>query len=263
MGANRLRYFPFHVDDYLNDPAVMAMDADAEGCFIRLLARSWQTGTPGVIQERFVSEMAGLHRITDSIAPEVRGMEFALGEDGPGAWRRREVLEQIAGAFYTEDGVWTQKRMVAEYEKLVSSLEGRRAGAEKTNKIRGLNGYRDGQRAVTVAVSGRSPTEEVEVDLEKKEEESRTSCPEPERPVSELELPAQKGRSWTPDRKQIEHFRAAYPHVDLAAEFAKMRAWLLTNPMNQKTARGLPKFANGWLGRVVVKNKPVDTEWYD
>jgi uncharacterized protein YdaU (DUF1376 family) len=166
MPANRLPYFPFHVDDYLNDDAVMRMDADAEGCFIRLLARSWKTSTPGVIAKRLIHEMASMHRITDSMAPMICEMEYAIGEDGPGRWRRDQILDQMSEAFdiqETDEGeVWIQRRMVAEYHKLTSGLQARQRGAEKTNARRSSS-----------RSPRRSPTEEVEVEGEQEESTAR------------------------------------------------------------------------------------------
>jgi hypothetical protein len=51
-------------------------------------------------------------------------------------------------------------------------------------------------------------------------------------------------------------FATAYPGVDVAAEVAKMRAWLVANGGSRKTRAGTPKFINGWLARVKVEPKP-------
>jgi len=42
---------------------------------------------------------------------------------------------------------------------------------------------------------------------------------------------------------------AAYPGVDVMAEYAKMDAWLETNSTKRKTHGGMGKFINSWLGR--------------
>lgn len=42
---------------------------------------------------------------------------------------------------------------------------------------------------------------------------------------------------------------AAYPGVDVMAEYAKMDAWLETNWTKRKTHGGMGKFINSWLGR--------------
>lgn len=47
----------------------------------------------------------------------------------------------------------------------------------------------------------------------------------------------------------------AFPDRDLDAELAKARAWCACNPAGRKTARGMPRFLNSWLGRV-TSNTP-------
>jgi len=133
MPANRLPYFPFHVDDYLSDGAVMRMSAEAEGCYIRLLCRSWKSETPGVVPDDLVSEMGALHRVED---PE-------------------KVKRQLSVAFDTESapGYWIQKRMVVEYRKLTS-----------VRKAQGTKSH-GSHRAVT----GQSQGVEVEVEVEREE----------------------------------------------------------------------------------------------
>lgn len=44
-------------------------------------------------------------------------------------------------------------------------------------------------------------------------------------------------------------WKQAYPGIDIMTELAKMRAWLLANPKQQKTEKGMDKFINGWLDR--------------
>lgn len=116
MPPNSLDWFPFYPEDYLNDPAVMAMAADSEGCYIRLLARSWKSPTPGRIPLDLVPEMAGLHRI----APD----------------RLPTVTRQVGAAFEVDGCSWVQKRMVAEYEAAVGRTEARHRGAATTNQKR-------------------------------------------------------------------------------------------------------------------------------
>lgn len=49
-------------------------------------------------------------------------------------------------------------------------------------------------------------------------------------------------------------WKQAYPGVDIMTELAKMRAWLLANPKQQKTEKGMDKFINGWLDRAQNSN---------
>lgn len=43
--------------------------------------------------------------------------------------------------------------------------------------------------------------------------------------------------------------RIAYPRIDLTAELAKMRVWLLANKTQRKTRKGTPRFINSWLSK--------------
>ncbi len=45
-----------------------------------------------------------------------------------------------------------------------------------------------------------------------------------------------------------------YPDLDVAAQVREARAWCVTNRARRKTAGGLAKFLNGWMGR--AKNPP-------
>ena len=56
-------------------------------------------------------------------------------------------------------------------------------------------------------------------------------------------------KDWGLTRKLHGEFGAAYPHLDLEAEYAKARAWLVSNPKKLKTVRGMPAFLNRWLER--------------
>lgn len=50
-------------------------------------------------------------------------------------------------------------------------------------------------------------------------------------------------------QKQIEEWKPLYPAIDVMQEFRGMKAWLISNPTNRKTRRGIMKFINGWLSR--------------
>ena len=50
-------------------------------------------------------------------------------------------------------------------------------------------------------------------------------------------------------QKQIDEWKPLYPAIDVMQEFRNMKAWLISNPTNRKTRRGIMKFINGWLSR--------------
>ncbi len=61
---------------------------------------------------------------------------------------------------------------------------------------------------------------------------------------------------WSPPLKLIQVFRDAYPHHDIVAELRKAVAWIVSNPGNRKTKKGMPSFLNRWMARA----KPTLTE---
>jgi hypothetical protein len=74
-----------------------------------------------------------------------------------------------------------------------------------------------------------------------------TSVEVPAAGVFELPLIGEKGE-WQVPESLYRELVAAYPGVSVLAELAKMRAWLITNPLKRKTASGLPRAINSWLG---------------
>jgi hypothetical protein len=74
----------------------------------------------------------------------------------------------------------------------------------------------------------------------------------PLRPSGDVWLPVggAGAASYAPETLVLADWRAAYPAVDVEAEFRKMRAWLEANrPARRLTARGAPAFVVHWLGR--------------
>jgi hypothetical protein len=63
------------------------------------------------------------------------------------------------------------------------------------------------------------------------------------------ELPLKDGNEWTPDEKFLDEMVKAYPKKNIDSEFQSMRAWLISNPAEQKPKAGIKKFVNGWLKR--------------
>jgi hypothetical protein len=71
--------------------------------------------------------------------------------------------------------------------------------------------------------------------------------------VFELPLPGD-GKEWAVPQKLFDEMKLAYPDLSVMGELAKMRAWLIANPANRKTPKGLPRFINSWLDK--AQNRP-------
>lgn len=59
-------------------------------------------------------------------------------------------------------------------------------------------------------------------------------------------------KTWQPTQRQVEAWQQAYPQVDVTAELRKAAAWVTSN--RRKTAKGMPRFINGWLSRTTDKS---------
>lgn len=53
--------------------------------------------------------------------------------------------------------------------------------------------------------------------------------------------------TWDLAAEQVEHWSTLYPDLDVTTECRKALAWIEAN--QRKTARGMPRFLNGWLSR--------------
>lgn len=94
------------------------MSAQAEGCYIHLLCRSWKSKTPGVIPARRVAEMSGLHRVPEQ--------------------NRERVLSEMSAAFTVTETEWSQRRMKIEWKRAWRIYRARKASADNTNAARGI-----------------------------------------------------------------------------------------------------------------------------
>ena len=57
------------------------------------------------------------------------------------------------------------------------------------------------------------------------------------------------GQFWTLTQEKYDEFKKTYPNHDLDAEFRKMIEWCKCNPYRRKTASGMCRFINSWLGK--------------
>ena len=168
--ANDLPYFPFHVDDYLNDPAVLAMDADAEGCYLRLLFRSWRSPTPGRICDRLIYMLADGWRLEAQYRAALSD-----GSDAAGHERWGHVVDQIEAAFDTKStpGFWIQKRMMIEYLRAVGMVNARRRG--------GVNRWKVNALQADLKDTSRTPRGIVDLDLDLEKNPPPHPTPQPPR----------------------------------------------------------------------------------
>ena len=63
------------------------------------------------------------------------------------------------------------------------------------------------------------------------------------------ELPALQGKLVKITEADVAIWSEAYPAIDVRQQLSAIRAWLINNPKNAKTANGMRRFVNSWLGR--------------
>jgi hypothetical protein len=62
-------------------------------------------------------------------------------------------------------------------------------------------------------------------------------------------FPVKSGKPWHLTHDQHQALMAAHPHRDVDGELMKAALWCEANPAKRKTATGMLRFLNGWLGR--------------
>lgn len=60
-------------------------------------------------------------------------------------------------------------------------------------------------------------------------------------------------KEWQLTSDLVARMVEAYPAADVLAECKKALAWIVANPSRRKTAFGMPRFLNSWMGRVQDK----------
>lgn len=230
MPRNGLPYFPLDVDDYLEDEAVILMSAEAEGCYIRLLCRSWKSKTPGVIKAALVGELCGLHRIAEPA--------------------RERVLGELARAFVVTDESWTQRRMVAEWRRAHTLYESRKRGARNTNSRNDVTRSPHAERTLSAPLSARSPRVGVGVGVENLSQNTSAGAPEnPAAPPPLISLPLRDGTAFHVTPAMVATWDRVFPDVAVMQTLREMFSWLEANPSRRKTRAGAKRFVTAWLLR--------------
>jgi hypothetical protein len=81
-----------------------------------------------------------------------------------------------------------------------------------------------------------------------------TPTPIPHHDPGVFELPLADKTPYQVPQKLYSEYVHAYPGVNVMAQLASMRAWLISHPTRGKTIRGMPAFMNSWLSREQNRN---------
>lgn len=163
------------------------------------------------------------------------------------AWSRRQVQDENAAE---------RKRLQREREKLEKERlvleQTRHELSQKHEENHGMS------QGVTECHLEQNRTEKNREEKNIKNticaERLSASTPEPpedipeEPPVEFIPLPGVQGE-FPVSQVLADELQRAFPGVNIRAELAKARAWCVTNPTKRKTAKGVPRFLNGWMER--------------
>ena len=79
-----------------------------------------------------------------------------------------------------------------------------------------------------------------------------SSCPEPEKPVSEppvIALTLNDKSEYPVTQGDVDAWRELYPAVDVMQQLRSMKGWIQSNPGRRKTRTGIRRFINAWLSK--------------
>ena len=77
-----------------------------------------------------------------------------------------------------------------------------------------------------------------------------------------IELILNDGSGYGITENEITQWSSLYPAVDIRQDLRKMAGWLLSNPKNRKTRRGIMKFINSWLSKSQDSARPNGNSQY-
>lgn len=64
-----------------------------------------------------------------------------------------------------------------------------------------------------------------------------------------IELPLINNTNFAVTENYVKQLKDLYPAVDVEQALRAMKGWLIANPNNRKTPRGIKRFINGWIAR--------------
>lgn len=135
----------------------------------------------------------------------------------------------------------TNKRAVSELKILAKLQENQRENRSKSNKNKDLEKPRSNHTEPDTEPKSNTSSFQSDVCLE-------AANAAPASPTV-AELPAIQGKLVKITEADVAIWSEAYPAIDVRQQLSAIRAWLINNPKNAKTANGMRRFVNSWLGR--------------
>jgi hypothetical protein len=225
--------FQFYPKQWLGDDKVMAMSWDARAMHMHLICIAWQQDPPCTLPD-------------DDLM-----IRRWLGN--PKKWE--DLRNQIFAAWKMVDGRWIQKGLLEQFERQTGYRESRKKGSDARW---GNNAYASPNSCINDALlssssSSTSFTSENPTPRRPKSGHSELA-PVPLLEVVVFELPLSDKSVYGVPQSLYSEYVNLYPGVNVMAQLAAMRGWLISNPRKGKTRRGITAFMANWLNNEQNRN---------
>ncbi len=151
---------------------------------------------------------------------------------------REELIAD--GKLQVNGGFLTNYRAVSELKILAKLQENNRENAAKGSKNNGLP-----KRPLRHTDKDKEPDNTSSFQSDVRPEAANAAPASP----TAIELPALQDKLVKITEADVEIWSEAYPAVNVRQQLSAIKAWLINNPKNRKTANGMRRFVNSWLGR--------------
>lgn len=237
----KLPYFKFFAADWLADAELRRCSFAARGFFIDMLAIMWQCQRRGVLETNgrpwsdaeIVVAMGGDSKDSAPLLTELLANHVARRSSN--------------GAVYSKRLIEIGADLELAHERRVQA--GSKGGYRKQHAVVASKPPVKKTSAETVAMLPQVRSQKLEVRSQKLKTETTTATAF-EKPAAVLSFKCLgMPREWELTQEYLDELKAMYPTLDVMAEVLSSKSWLLANPGRWKTAKGMPRFLDGWLRR--------------
>jgi len=210
---SNLPYIPFNIADFLADDKVALMSTEEVGAYILLLCRAWQQDRPGAVpdNDEYLAAWTRLSPLRWNQIKDKVLLPFTYNPSCPG-------------------GEWVQERMARDHAGISETLAQRSEAGKKGAEARW------NKENMRPQCDGNAKSKKVKV---KRENTTKKQMLDWDEADGFLHITDEQKAGWS----------EAYPYADVDGELRKMHQWLVSNPSNRKTRKGLPRFITSWLNR--------------
>jgi uncharacterized protein YdaU (DUF1376 family) len=230
-----LPYMQFHIAEYLADTSHLS--TEEHGAYLLLIFNYWQRG-----------------KSLDNANGRLSNVVKLSNE------RWTVVADALKEFFVIEGEVWTHLRIERDLAAVNAKCEqARNARSQRKNYGRTTDVTTS---VVTDDQREANDKKRIEEEEKKKREEELKALASTANAVPASRgkllgtLPLNDGSDWEIYSLDADELQKLYPAVDVLQEFRSMKGWLIGNPTNLKTRRGIKRFISAWLDKEQDKAKP-------